>query len=112
VADINGDGKADVLVANGESSPGVTLGNVGVLLGDGEGTLRAAVPYPSGGVSLPPASSLLAVADVNGDGKPDIVVESSECCGTSNGVVGVLLGNGDGTFQPVVVYASGDGGWG
>ena len=44
----------------------------------------------------------VAVADVNGDGKPDLLVVnqcSTSSCANSNGVVGVLLGNGDGTFQ-------------
>ncbi len=58
------------------------------------------VAYSSGG--LGPCS--IAVADVNGDGKPDLVVANLE-----SDDVGVLLGNGDGTFQPAVTYASGGG---
>jgi hypothetical protein len=85
---------------------------VGVLLGNGDGTFRPVVAYPSGGSSIPPFSSLLTVADVNGDGRPDLIVENSQCCGSANGVLGVLLGNGDGTFKKVVTYKSGAGGWG
>jgi hypothetical protein len=55
---------------------------------------------------------MLAVADINGDGKPDLIVESSQCCGSAKGVVGVLLGKGDGTFKPVVSYQSLAGGQG
>jgi hypothetical protein len=55
---------------------------------------------------------MLAVADINGDGKPDLIVESSQCCGSAKGVVGVLLGKGDGTFKPVVSYQSAAGGQG
>jgi hypothetical protein len=109
VADVNGDGKPDVLAAtlswSGTSTQGHTIGAVAVLLGNGDGALQPAVIYPSGGVY----SSSLAVSDVSGDGKPDIVVENLQCCGSTDGVVSVLLGNGDGTFQQAVIYVSGAG---
>ena len=46
---------------------------------------------------------------MNGDGHPDLIV-ANECASSSNcsnGIVGVLLGNGDGTFQAAVSYNSG-----
>jgi hypothetical protein len=110
VADVNADGKPDVLVIT--DVPMCSGGScsfppaAAVLLGNGDGTFRAAVTYPVGGFDDPPFSSMLAVADVNGDGKPDLIVESSQCCGSADGVVGVLPGKGDGTFKPVVRYQS------
>jgi VCBS repeat protein/FG-GAP repeat protein len=97
IADVNGDHKPDLLVANGGSN------TVGVLLGNGDGTFQPAVAYGSG--AFFPVS--VAVADVNGDGQQDIVVANE--CGPvfCDGSVGVLLGNGDGTFRAVVIYSSG-----
>lgn len=113
VADVNGDGKPDLAVAN--LYPTADCGSstnctVAVLLGNGDGTFKPAVTYASGGIT----SRSIAVADVNGDGKPDLLV-ANECitsanCGfyeSPNGSVGVLLGNGDGTFQPAAAYSSG-----
>ncbi len=49
----------------------------------------------------------VAVADVNGDGKPDLVVTNHTSGSNGNGTVGVLLGNGDGTFQTAVTLRLG-----
>lgn len=96
LGDVNGDGRPDLMVAN--------EGGVSVLLGNGDGTFQSAVAYGSGGSRV----RSVAVRDVNGDAKPDLMV-ASQCLSSdcSNGAVGVLLGNGDGTFQPAVTYASG-----
>ena len=44
----------------------------------------------------------MAVADVNGDGKPDLVVAN-----VNSNTVSVLLGNGNGTFQAQQIIAAG-----
>ena len=108
VGDVNGDGKPDLVVANQcVSASNCNNGTVGVLLGNGDGTFQAPVSYDSGGA----AAESVTVADVNGDGKSDLLVAnicpSLNCESTTAGVVGVLLGNGDGTFQSVVTYSSG-----
>jgi hypothetical protein len=111
VGDFNGDGKPDLVVANYINGGG-RLGSVSVLLGNGDGTFQLAGAYDSGGHF----AISVAVADVNCDGRPDLVVANcnpsggDSCAGV--GVVGVLLGNGGGTFQPVATYSSGgNGAW-
>ena len=104
VADVNGDGKSDLVMTNA----GVAEGVIGVLLGRGDGTFRPVVTYNSGG----DVAQSVEVADVNGDGKPDLLVANCgqigvNICNHSDGFVGVLLGNGDGTFLPVVTFDSG-----
>ena len=107
IADVNGDSKPDIVVANSSTSTTVGRGNVGVLLGNGDGTFQAAVSYPSGGFG----AASVAVGDVNGDGKPDVVLvncsSSSGSCAPAGGNVGVLLGNGDGTFRNAVTFSPG-----
>jgi hypothetical protein len=103
VGDLNGDGNLDVVVANQCSSSDCTAGGgIGVLLGNGDGTLQSAQTYQSGGYT----ASSIAIADVNGDGKADLIVanqcQTGDC--QSDGNVSVLLGNGDGTFQPAQSY--------
>ncbi len=93
VADVNSDGKPD-LIGAWSKYPSYS-GMVNVLLGNGDGTFKPAVTYPSGDTF--PRS--LAVADVNGDGRPDLIVGQS--------AIGVLIGNGDGTFQPPITFDSG-----
>lgn len=85
-ADLNKDGKVDVVVTNVPS----TGGTVSVLLGNGDGTFGSPMPYP---VESGPLA--VAIADFDGDGNPDLAVAN----GVSN-TVSLLRGNGDGTFQP------------
>jgi uncharacterized protein (TIGR03437 family) len=84
VADFNGDGKADLAIAN------VDAGTVSILLGNGDGTFRAPAAFPVDSEAV----SMVAM-DANGDGKVDIVTSSSV-----TGTISVLLGNGDGTMKP------------
>jgi Bacterial Ig-like domain (group 3)/FG-GAP-like repeat len=87
VADMNGDGKLDVVVSG---STTITTGYVNVLLNNGGDTFITATAASTDDAF--PAS--VAVADVNADGKPDVIV--SGCCGLAFSVY--LQGNGDGTF--------------
>jgi hypothetical protein len=101
VGDVNGDGKADLVVAHCGTVSGCGAGNVGVLLGNGNGTFAAGVVYGSAGI-YPDG---VVIGDVNGDGKPDLIVANSSTSFSVNaGDLGVLLGNGDGTFQAAVAY--------
>jgi hypothetical protein len=103
VADVDNDGRLDLVVTNHGS------GTVGVLRGNGDGTFQPAATYSSVGNSGGYGPLLVAIADVNGDGKQDVVV-ADQYQGGSNGIrgaIGVLLGNGDGTFQSAITYTSG-----
>jgi Bacterial Ig-like domain (group 3)/FG-GAP-like repeat len=106
VADVNGDGKPDIVAASSCISNVNCVSSVAVLLNNGDGTFKPAVNYASNGQ----AAHSVAIGDVNGDGKPDIVVANSCASGDFyclSGTVGVLLGNGDGIFRPVVIYGTG-----
>jgi len=107
IADVNGDGHLDLAVANAcQSSSDCTTGTVSVLLGNGDGTFQSPVSYSSGGFG----TGSIAIADVNGDGYPDLAVVNG-CRNNRNvcttGTVSVLLGNGDGTFQAPVAHLTG-----
>ncbi len=91
--DVNGDSYPDIIVAN------LALDNVGVLLNTGTGTFATQTTYSTSSGSSP---SSVAVADVNGDSHPDIIIANS---GLSN--VGVLLNTGTGTFITQVTYSTG-----
>ena len=99
VGDLNGDRRADVAVAGWDApiEPSST-GVVNVLLGDGRGGLRRAGTLPVAGRSI-------AVTDVSGDGRPDLVLAGSAADVRGPGTASILLGNGDGSFSGTLVGA-------
>jgi hypothetical protein len=103
IADVNGDGLPDLVVANrGPGSDGTGAPGVSVLLQDAThpGSFLAPITY-----STPWGAIDVAVADLNGDGKPDLVVASLGPGPT--GAVSVLLQNAStpGTFGTATSYA-------
>ena len=89
IADVNGDGKADIIVSNDDGS------DVTVLLGNGDGTVTVpSVGFAVGGYPYRPA----LVGDFNGDGLADILVGDDEFG------YAYLRGYGDGTFRSALNY--------
>ena len=81
-ADVNGDGRPDLITANTDSD------NVSVLLANADGTFMPASYFPCG---LDPWS--VAVADFNADTKPDLAVANASGQQASTSVA-VMLGDG------------------
>src|SRR5205085_2440655 len=78
--------------------------NVSVLLGKGDGTFQTQVTYASGHKTFMLGPYSVAIADFNGDGKLDLATTNGvSVTNGSAGTVSILLGNGDGTFQPQII---------
>src|SRR5262249_20328178 len=93
VADLDGDGLLDLVVANRGSN------TLGLLRGNGNGTFATQLTFSAG---LAPAA--VAIGDVNGNGTPDLIFVNHD----DNNVT-ILLGNGNGAFQGAVTLATGTG---
>lgn len=119
--DLNGDGIPDLVVFDGSGSTGTTFG---VLLGVGDGSFQKETSYCLYDGTTPvqpgPCSKALAtqpagaiIADVNGDGIPDVIIFASSYSGpgtgfsTEPGAVLVYLGTGGGNLNPVPIVTSG-----
>jgi len=87
-------------VTNGDSLT-ASQSAICVLLGNGDGTFKAQQTFATG-----TRPSRFAVSDINGDGKLDLVVPNSTSVNV-NGSMSVLLGNGDGSFQPQQTFSTG-----
>jgi FG-GAP-like repeat len=85
LVDVDGDGHLDVAVQDS------LTGAINVFLNDGNGGLGPAIVTPF------PAHGTFALGDVDLDGKVDLVTASTDG-------LGVLVGNGDGTFQAPVLF--------
>jgi len=103
-ADVNGDGKVDLVVARRSSLSGSVLvgAMLNVLLANGDGTCQPNIESPT---DADLNTALLVVADLNGDGWPDAVVNDEGGTPVHSRGLRVVLGRGDGTFQPSVLYA-------
>lgn len=110
--DFNADGKPDIAVFL-PASTFFASGEVRILMGNGDGTLQPAVATTfnlSPGTAVAPFKFPgIAVADVNGDKKADLLVNLFllDSSGQPNTSLNVLLGNGDGTFESPKVVSSG-----
>ena len=115
-ADLNRDGIADLIVLPADpdlkAAPmfGAAGNNVNVYLGDGKGGFKALPPFPALLAGFTPEGGFpnhVEVADVNGDGLPDLAITkqqySYETDQTAAGVL-FLAGRGDGTFAPPMEF--------
>ena len=93
IADVNGDGKPDILTTTNYFS----YNDVSVTLNAGNGTFRVRGMYATGN-----NPDYVAIGDVNGDGKPDIVTANQ-----TDGTVSVLLSSGGGTYGANTDYPTG-----
>lgn len=84
LADFNGDGHLDVGYVDGAINP-----RVGVFLGAGDCTFSASASTQP----TPASSDFLSTADLDSDGRPDLVTSANSSSGFS-----IFLGNGDGTL--------------
>ncbi|MBZ5535859.1 MAG: VCBS repeat-containing protein [Acidobacteriia bacterium] len=93
--DFNRDGKTDLVVSN------FTSKDISILLGNGDGTFQASSKIAAGSNPF-----YIVVSDFNNDGMLDLaVVNPSQVVHnffSQRGDVTILLGNGDGTFQPPI----------
>ncbi len=103
IGDATGSGKQDIFTETGaiDSATNTYAYSLQMYLGNDDGTFGSALtPAVADNLNLPPSGEevgQIAVADMNGDGKPDLVTLGTDSNGDSE--LAISLGNGDGTFQ-------------
>ncbi|MGB8013869.1 MAG: FG-GAP-like repeat-containing protein [Terriglobales bacterium] len=103
-ADLNGDGNLDIVQAGGGTGIGIT-----VMLGSSHGVFGPATSIAVGcGEANRSGVNSIALGDVNGDKKMDIVATSlDDPYNCFENVIGVLIGDGNGKFKTPVYYPTG-----
>ncbi len=91
IGDLNRDANPDLVVGSYNG------GNVGVLLGNGDGTFQSVIASQTTGAL---AVYSVAIGDLDGDGRPDVAA------GNTNSSISVMLGNGNGTLGPQTDYGT------
>lgn len=86
--DINNDGTLDLIATN------IFSNTISILIGNGDGTFQPFRQFSTGNTPV-----CVAVADLNGDSKPDLAVANSGTGSQPDNRLSVFLGNGNGTFQ-------------
>ncbi|CAF0810793.1 unnamed protein product [Adineta steineri] len=95
IDDFDNDGQLDIVVCNSQSS------TIGIFLGYGNGSFQNQVTYSTGTQANP---EWLASGDFNNDNRSDVAVANY-----FTNTIGILLGQGNGSFDTVTEYSSGDG---
>jgi len=96
--DVSGDGKADIVATiQNNSGTSCPMNEVAVFTGLGTGKFKSPVFYSTGATAQ---STDVFLADVNGDGNPDIVASNAD------GTISVLLNKGKGTFGTATLITS------
>jgi len=96
VGDFNVDGFQDLAAVHTQAAGSILLGN-------GDGTFQPAQTFAAGGFS----NQSITVGDFNWDRLPDLTVVLIGSGPVQQGAVHILLGNGDGTFQPPRAFSTG-----
>ncbi len=112
VAATRASGVLDLFVLLESVSNGSVTTQLELYLGNGDGTFGAAtMPAVADNINQPALGSgpgQIVLADMNGDGKPDLITLGTTTSG-SQGELAISLGNGDGTFQKPTILDFGDG---
>jgi hypothetical protein len=99
--DFTGNGRADLAVVHTREN------TLNILLNNGDGTFQPAVSYSCPNMEL--GATWVTAVDLTGNGILDLAVLGNHNNSALDGVIDIFMGNGDGTFQPAVSYASGPG---
>lgn len=108
VADLNGDGKADIVYSYTDTSNSTIYNGLAVQYSNGDGTFKSPVLLQaySGTGANPITARVAALGDTRADGRTDILAYVTTTTTTSNGisvslVLNLALNNGDGTTPPI-----------